>query len=76
MILFLSGMGVMICLLLLLGIGYKLGQKKTTPKSNPPTKEEQVELIEQRKKLKALQRDFDNLMSYDLDKAYARKVVD
>jgi hypothetical protein len=67
MALFLSGMGVTIGLILMLGAGYLLG-KKNTPKVIVMEDEEQ--------RLKQIEkaRQFNNLMSYDEHKAYGKKV--
>lgn len=72
MILFFSGVFATVGLVAMVWASYTLG-KRNTPKRNL-SNEEQTELEKQRKKQMAIKKDFDNLMSYDLDKAYARKV--
>jgi hypothetical protein len=69
MITFLSGMGAMLGLMLMLGAGYILGQRNT-PRNRPSSTEQE----EEKRKRKELDRQFNNLMSYDDRKAYERKV--
>jgi len=71
MILFFSGVFSLVGLLLLFGAGYLIGQKNT-PKTmtRPPTQDED-EVIRQ----KAIQRDFNTVMNYSVEKAIERKKV-
>jgi hypothetical protein len=67
MALFLSGMGVTIGLILMLGAGYLLGKKNTPKAIVTEDKEQRLKQIEKA-------RQFNNLMSYDEHKAYGKKV--
>lgn len=69
MILFFSGVFATVGLFAMLGAGYMLGQR-STPKPERVANDDD----EARKQQIKLKKAFDNLMSYDLDKAYARKV--
>lgn len=68
MILFFSGVFATVGLFAILRAGYILGQRST------PKPERVANDDEARKQQIKLKKAFDNLMSYDLDKAYARKV--